>query len=86
MRGKARLNQRLDPSVRATIFSLQSLADSFGRVIGSVPLGMLAVGVTVRAGIVAAGLLFAPALVLYARTLLGGSAVGPEPSAVKPPR
>lgn len=74
------LNQSLDPSVRATIFSLQSLADSLGRVVAGVPLGVLATAVSIRAGIVAAGLLFAPALVLYAWALRGGAAVGPEPS------
>ncbi|MBI2761038.1 MAG: MFS transporter [Chloroflexi bacterium] len=77
------LHQSLDPSVRATIFSLQSLADSFGRPVAGVPLGVLATAVTIRAGIVASGLLFAPALVLYARALRGGAAAGPEPSAVE---
>lgn len=78
------LNQRLDPSVRATIFSLQSLADSLGRVVGSVPLGLLASAVSIRAGIAISGLLFAPALALYARTLWGSAAaMEPEPSAIE---
>jgi DHA3 family tetracycline resistance protein-like MFS transporter len=80
------LNQSLDPSVRATVFSLQSLADSFGRVVAGVPLGVLATAVTIRAGIVVSGLLFAPALVLYARALRGAPAVASEPAAVEEPR
>jgi DHA3 family tetracycline resistance protein-like MFS transporter len=80
------LNQNLDPSVRATIFSLQSLADSFGRVVAGVPLGVFATAVAIRAGIVASGLLFAPALVLYARALRGGAGVGPQSSPVEEPR
>jgi DHA3 family tetracycline resistance protein-like MFS transporter len=79
------LNQRLDPSVRATIFSLQSLSDSLGRVVAGVPLGVLATAFTIRAGIVASGLLFAPALLLYALALRAGAAMRPEPSAVEEP-
>jgi MFS transporter, DHA3 family, tetracycline resistance protein len=63
------LNQSLDPSIRATIFSMQSLSDSLGQVLGGPLIGLLATGVAIRAGIVVSGILFAPALLLYAMTL-----------------
>lgn len=77
------LNQSLDPSIRATIFSMQSLSDSLGQVLGGPIIGVLAAAAAIRLGIVIAGLLFAPALLLYARTLRRASvanslAPGPE--------
>lgn len=63
------LNQTLDPAIRATIFSMYSLSDALGQVLGGPLIGVLAAAVAIRAGIVASGVLFAPALLLYAFTL-----------------
>ncbi len=80
------LNQSLDPSIRATIFSMQSLSDSLGQVIGGPIIGVLAAAAAIRLGIVIAGLLFAPALLLYARTLRRGAATtGPLSRDPAPP-
>ena len=63
------VNQSLEPSVRATVFSMASQADSLGQILGGPILGIIATVISVRAGIGVAGLFLAPALVLYARTL-----------------
>lgn len=70
------LNQSLEPAIRATMFSLQSLSDSLGQVLGGPLLGVLATLVSIRAGIAVSGLLLAPAMVLYVRTLREGEGVG----------
>ena len=74
----ASLNQSLDSATRATLFSLQSLADSLGQVLVGPLLGVLAAAVSIRAGIVVSGLLFAPALLLYAWTLRPSTALEEE--------
>jgi DHA3 family tetracycline resistance protein-like MFS transporter len=61
------LNRELEPSVRATVFSLQSQADAFGQLAGGPLIGLLATAVSLRASFVASALLLAPALVLYVR-------------------
>ncbi len=63
------INQNLEPSVRATVFSLAGQADALGQICGGPLLGLIAAAVSVRAGIGVAALFLAPALVLYARTL-----------------
>ena len=59
-------NQSLEPSVRATVFSMQSQADALGQIIGGPILGALATAFTLRAGLVGAGLILLPALFLLA--------------------
>jgi DHA3 family tetracycline resistance protein-like MFS transporter len=63
------INQNLEPSVRATVFSLAGQADALGQICGGPLLGVIAAAVSVRAGIGVAALFLVPALVLYARTL-----------------
>ncbi|HZU76020.1 MAG TPA: MFS transporter, partial [Dehalococcoidia bacterium] len=63
------LNQNLEPSIRATVFSMAGQADAFGQVLGGPIIGIIAAAVSVRAGITVAGLFLAPAMLLYARTL-----------------
>ncbi len=63
------INQNLEPSVRATVFSLASQADALGQITGGPLLGLIAAVVSVRAGIAIAALFLAPTLLLYARTL-----------------
>lgn len=72
------LNQSLEPATRATLFSLQSLVDSLGQVLIGPLLGVLATVISIRAGIVISGLLFAPALVVYAWTLRTSTALQEE--------
>jgi MFS transporter, DHA3 family, tetracycline resistance protein len=61
------LNRGLDPATRATVNSMGSQADAFGQVAGGPVLGVLAVARSTRAAIVAAGLVRAPATLLFAR-------------------
>lgn len=63
------LNQNLEPGVRATVFSLNSQADALGQIVVGPAVGALAAGVSVRVGLIVAGALIAPALLLYARTM-----------------
>ncbi len=63
------VNQGLEPGVRATVISISSQSDAAGQIIGGPILGALATFVSTRAGMVAAALLLAPLLFLYARTL-----------------
>ncbi|MCX6023474.1 MAG: MFS transporter [Chloroflexi bacterium] len=59
------INQHIDAKVRATVLSMSSQADAFGQIMGGPLLGLLAVGVSLPAALVAAGLALAPALPLY---------------------
>ena len=61
------LNRELEPSVRATVFSLQSQADAFGQLAGGPLIGLVATAVSLRASFVVSALLLTPAIVLYVR-------------------
>lgn len=63
------LNQGLDPSVRATVFSMRGQADALGQVLGGPLLGVVATVVSIRASLVSAAAILALTLPLYARTL-----------------
>lgn len=63
------VNQRLDPSVRATVISMSSQVDAIGQIGGGPLVGMVGNLVSVRAAMTASGLLLTPILALYARTL-----------------
>ncbi|MBI4787164.1 MAG: MFS transporter [Chloroflexi bacterium] len=63
------VNQRLEPSVRATVISMSGQADAFGQIIGGPILGVIATLATIRVEMVAAALMLAPALLLYAWTM-----------------
>jgi len=63
------VNQRLDPQVRATVISMSAQADALGQMVGGPILGAIAVGASLRAALVVAGLALLPSLLLYTRTL-----------------
>jgi len=63
------VNQSLEPSVRATVLSLNTQMDAMGQIAGGPLLGMVAKFVSVRVAVAAAGLLLSPALLLFARTV-----------------
>jgi DHA3 family tetracycline resistance protein-like MFS transporter len=63
------LNQQLESSVRATVFSIRGQADALGQVIGGPLVGLVATMSSLRAVMLLAGLLIAPALFLYRRAL-----------------
>jgi DHA3 family tetracycline resistance protein-like MFS transporter len=71
------VNQDLDPRSRATVNSVASQSDALGQILGGPALGALALGRSVRAALVAAGLLLVPAQALYARALRGHTDAGP---------
>lgn len=61
------LNQHLESSVRATVFSMRSQGDAFGQILGGPLLGALATLVSLRVEMIVAALFLAPALYLYSR-------------------
>lgn len=62
------LNQGLDSSVRATVLSMRGQADALGQIAGGPVLGALATAVSIRAALVAVGLIVAPAIWLLRKT------------------
>jgi DHA3 family tetracycline resistance protein-like MFS transporter len=64
---QAWMNQHLDASVRATVFSLRGQVDTLAAILGGPVLGAIATDFTTRHALVAAGLILAPALLLYVR-------------------
>jgi DHA3 family tetracycline resistance protein-like MFS transporter len=65
-----------DSSVRATVNSIASQSDAVGEVGGGLAIGAIGTLATLRAALVATGLLLTPAIALYARALRHG---GREP-------
>jgi DHA3 family tetracycline resistance protein-like MFS transporter len=63
------LVQHIDPSVRATVLSMRGQTDAIGQIAGGPGIGLIGSLASIRAAIVAAGLLLSPALALYARTI-----------------
>lgn len=61
------LNQHVDSSVRATVFSIRNQADAFGQMLGGPLLGAIATLVSLQAEMIVAALFLAPALYLYSR-------------------
>lgn len=61
------MNQHVESSVRATVFSIRNQADAFGQMLGGPILGAIATLVSLRAEMVVAALFLAPALYLYSR-------------------
>jgi DHA3 family tetracycline resistance protein-like MFS transporter len=66
------MNQRLDARVRATVFSLRGQVDAFAQIVGGPILGAIAAAFSTRSALLAAAVLLAPALLLYARTVRSG--------------
>ncbi len=63
------INQHLDSSVRATLFSLRGQVNSIAQIIGGPLLGLIATGVSSRAAMIVAGIVLTPTLLLYIWTL-----------------
>lgn len=63
------LNQHVDSSVRATVFSMRNQSDAFGQMIGGPILGAIATLVSLRVEMVVAALFLVPALYLYSRKI-----------------
>ncbi len=61
------LAQSIDPSVRATVISASGLVDAFGQIAGGPAIGAIGTFVSLRAALVVAGAVLAPALPLFAR-------------------
>ena len=76
------LNQSLEPRVRATVISMSGQVDAVGQIAGGPAFGTLATAAGTRAAMVAAGLVLAPAALLYLRVRNRGDAVV-EPAAVR---
>ena len=66
---RAWLNRSLDPSNRATLFSVDGQADALGQVVGGPIIGVIASGISIRAALVSSAALLTLALPLFARAL-----------------
>ena len=64
---RAWLNQSLDSSNRATLFSVDGQADALGQIVGGPIIGVVASGVSIRAALVGSAALLGLALPLFAR-------------------
>lgn len=65
---QAWMNQHLDAGVRATVFSLRGQVDALAAIVGGPVLGAIADAFSTRAALVVAGLILAPAALVYARS------------------
>lgn len=65
--GQVWLNQHLESSVRATVFSLREQVNAIAQISGGPLLGLLATQVDTRTALVVAGIILCPPLLLYAR-------------------
>ncbi len=74
------LNQSLEPWVRATVISLSGQVDAVGQIAGGPAFGAIATLGGTRVAMVAAGLVLAPAALLYVRALRRPGGVVAEPS------
>jgi DHA3 family tetracycline resistance protein-like MFS transporter len=70
------INQGLEPETRATVLSMTAQSDALGQIVGGPPLGVVGNRYSLRAAIVAAGLLLLPALPLLAGSMRRPRAVG----------
>jgi DHA3 family tetracycline resistance protein-like MFS transporter len=70
------LNQNVESNVRATMISMNSQAESIGRVAGAPLIGFVAAATTVRAALTLTGLIMAVPLVLYFRAFRQGQTAG----------
>jgi DHA3 family tetracycline resistance protein-like MFS transporter len=66
---RAWLNRSLDPTNRATLFSVDGQADALGQIVGGPIIGVVASGISIRAALVGSAALLAFALPLFARAL-----------------
>jgi len=59
------INRNLKPEVRATVFSFSSQMDSLGQIMVGPFLGLIAVAISIKTGILAAGLVLVSSLLFY---------------------
>ncbi len=59
------MNQNLDSSIRATVFSLRGQVNALAQIVGGPLLGMVATAFNSRIALIAAGVVLFPALLLY---------------------
>ena len=63
------MNQHLDSSIRATLFSLRGQVSTVAQIVGGPLLGLIATGISSHVAMIVAGIVLAPTLLLYAWTL-----------------
>ncbi len=63
------MNQNLDPTVRATVFSLGGQVGALAGIAGGPILGAIATADTSRSALIIAAIVLVPTLLLYVRTL-----------------
>jgi MFS transporter, DHA3 family, tetracycline resistance protein len=80
---RAWLNRSLDPSNRATLFSVDGQADALGQVVGGPIIGVIASGISIRAALVTSATLLTLALPLFVRAL-GQAPIGRLKPDLKP--
>ncbi len=69
--------QSIDPAVRATVLSIDGQTDALGQIAGGPALGALANYGSLRAALTVAGIILAPALLLFVRAGRQGRVVAP---------
>ena len=72
------INQNTSSNVRATVISMSSQMDAIGQIAGGPPLGAVGSFVSVRAALIGAGLVLAPALPFYVRAFGQSPAQPPD--------
>jgi DHA3 family tetracycline resistance protein-like MFS transporter len=68
------LTQNIDPAVRATVLSIDGQTDALGQIAGGPALGVIANYGSLRAALTVAGVILAPALLLFVRAGRQGQA------------
>jgi len=63
------INPHIESSVRATVFSLSSQVNAIGQIAGGPVVGLIGTRGSIRAALVASGLILSPVLLLYWRAL-----------------
>ncbi len=67
--GQVWMNQNLESSVRATLFSLREQVNAIAQIVGGPLLGLLAAEVSTRTALIATGIILFPPLLLYIRAI-----------------
>jgi DHA3 family tetracycline resistance protein-like MFS transporter len=63
------LNKGLRPEVRATVLSMRGQIDAIGQIVGGPIVGLIATSLSLRAAMIAVGLMLSPTIWLYGRAL-----------------
>jgi DHA3 family tetracycline resistance protein-like MFS transporter len=70
------VNQRLDSQVRATVISMSSQVDAIGQIAGGPAVGLIGSLISVRAALLASGVILTPALALFRFAIRRGESDG----------